>query len=167
MELERLREILTKNSYKVTKQREIIYEALLNNDETHLSPEEIHEIASKKDKDLGIATVYRTLLLFEELNLVYKLNFEDNRYRYEIVAEDEKHQHHHLICTRCNKVQEVKFDLLENMEATIEEIYDFKIQDHMLKFFGLCSECQLEEKRQGESNGNTTKDNAKKGEEAK
>ncbi|WP_099203227.1 Fur family transcriptional regulator [Miniphocaeibacter massiliensis] len=142
MDLGKLKELLIKNGYKVTKQREIIFNTLIENEESHLSPEELHEIVSKKDKDIGIATVYRTLLLFEELRLVYKLDFDDNRYRYEIVNDGEKHHHHHLVCTSCNKVIEVKDDLLENIEENIEKTYDFKIDDHELKFYGLCSDCQ-------------------------
>ncbi|QQK07590.1 Fur family transcriptional regulator [Miniphocaeibacter halophilus] len=153
MDLNNLKTILTENGYKVTKQREVIFQALLENNESHLSPEELHEIVSKIDKDIGIATVYRTLLLFEELNIVYKLDFDDNRYRYELASEGEKHQHHHLICTNCSKVEEVKYDLLENIEEDIEKTYKFKIQNHVLKFFGLCSECQSKEIEQGDLNG--------------
>lgn len=153
MDLDKLVAVLTKNGYKITKQREVIYETLLEHDESHLSPEELHEFVNKKDKDIGIATVYRTLLLFEELELVYKLNFDDNRYRYEIVSENEAHHHHHLICTNCNKVEEVKFDLLESIEENIEENYNFKIKNHILKFFGICSECQAKGIGQGDKNG--------------
>ena len=142
MDLDRLKELLIKNGYKVTKQRELIFDTLVKSEDSHLSPEELHEIVNLKDKDIGIATVYRTLLLFEELGIVYKLDFDDNRYRYEIVSEDEKHHHHHLICSSCSKVIEVKGDLLDNVETDIEKTYNFKIKDHDLKFYGLCSECQ-------------------------
>ncbi len=142
MDLDKLRELLIKNNYKVTKQREVIFNTLLEDEESHLSPEELHEIVNKKDKDIGIATVYRTLLLFEELGVVFKLDFDDNRYRYEIVSDGEKHHHHHLICSSCSKVIEVKDDLLDNIEEDIEDNYKFKISDHDLKFYGICSECQ-------------------------
>lgn len=154
MDLDNLKTVLAKNGYKVTKQRELIFETLLEHDESHLSPEELHEFVNEKDKDIGIATVYRTLLLFEELEVVYKLNFDDNRYRYEIASENEEHHHHHLICTNCNKVEEVKFDLLESIEENIEKNYKFKIKNHMLKFFGICSECQEKGIGQGDLDGN-------------
>ena len=123
-------------------QREVIFEALLENMDSHLSPEELNEIVSKKDPEIGIATVYRTLLIFEELNLVYKLDFDDKRYRYELVDEDEDHHHHHIICTNCGKVDEVKYDLLEDVEKQIKNDYNFDIQNHDLKFYGICSDCQ-------------------------
>lgn len=142
MKSERLHELLIQNGYKLTKQREFIFEVLNENKGTHLSPEEIHLIVNKMDKDIGIATVYRTLLLFEELNIAYKLDFDDNRYRYEIADEDKEHQHHHLICNNCGKVLEVRESLLEEIEKGLLNKYGFVVQDHELKFYGLCSECQ-------------------------
>lgn len=141
MDLEKFKSILQNNGYKITKQREVIFETLLENSSEHLSPEELHLIVNKKDKDIGIATVYRTLQLFEELNLVYKLNFDDNRYRYEL-TRDEEHQHHHLICTQCNKVEEVSYDLTSDIEESISKNYGFKVTNYVLKFFGICSQCQ-------------------------
>ena len=142
MKSERLHELLIQNGYKLTKQRELIFEVLNENKGTHLSPEEIHLIVNKMDKDIGIATVYRTLLLFEELNIAYKLDFDDNRYRYEIADEDKEHQHHHLICNNCGKVLEVRESLLEEIEKGLLNKYGFVVQEHELKFYGLCSECQ-------------------------
>lgn len=144
MDLNTFNELLSKNGYKVTSQRELIFETLLNSTGSHLSPEELHEIVNKKDKDIGIATVYRTLLLFEELGLVYKDDFDDNRARYELSRGDE-HHHHHLICNSCGDIIEVKHDLLDDIEDYIEENYKFDIFDHDLKFYGLCSDCRKED----------------------
>ena len=49
--------------------------------------------------------------------------------------------HHHLICNSCNKVIEVQGDLLHEIEEVIEEKYKFKIENHSLKFYGICEEC--------------------------
>src|SRR5699024_3296794 len=152
MDIDNLRELLIKNGYKVTKQREIIFEALKENSGSHLSPEELHDIVIKKDSDIGIATVYRTLQLLDELKVVYKININDNRYRYEISSEDETHHHHHLICTKCNKVIEVKRDLLEHAESIISNEYNFQIKDHSLKFYGICSDCQKEMRKNDRKN---------------
>ncbi len=141
MDLDKFKTILQNHGYKITKQRELIYTALLENDKDHLSPEELHLIVNKKDKDIGIATVYRTLLLFEELDLVSKLNFDDNRYRYEL-SNDGEHQHHHLICNDCNKVVEVSYDLTNDIEENIKKNYGFDVSNYVLKFFGVCSECK-------------------------
>ncbi len=89
-----------------------------------------------------MATVYRTLQLLEQLNIVYKVNFDDGCSRYELNLDSDDHQHHHLICVKCGKVQEVKLDLLENLEMEIEKEEDFKVVDHNVKFFGYCKKCE-------------------------
>ena len=141
MEVKEMKKLLVENNYKITKQREIVFNVLNENKGNHLSPEELHEIASKYDKDLGIATVYRTLVIFDKMNIVHKLDFDDNRYRYEIIRDDDKHQHHHLLCKKCGKIIEVEEDYLETLEQVIEEKYKFKINNHDLKFYGKCSDC--------------------------
>lgn len=141
MDLKEMRKLLVDNSYKITKQREIIFNVLNENQGNHLSPEDLHELASKYDKEIGIATVYRTLLIFDKLNIVHKLDFDENRYRYEIIREDNHHQHHHLLCKNCGKIIEVEEDHLEDLEKIIEEKYLFKVSNHDLKFYGECSEC--------------------------
>ena len=108
MEVKDMKKLLVENNYKITKQREIVFNVLNENKGNHLSPEELHEIASKYDKDLGIATVYRTLVIFDKMNIVHKLDFDDKRYRYEIIRDDDKHQHHHLLCKDCGKIIEVE-----------------------------------------------------------
>ena len=137
MEVKEMKKLLVENNYKITKQREIVFNVLNENKGNHLSPEELHEIASKYDKDLGIATVYRTLVIFDKMNIVHKLDFDDNRYRYEIIRDDDKHQHHHLLCKQCGKIIEVEEDYLETLEQVIEEKYKFKItrKTYSLLFF--------------------------------
>lgn len=147
MDLKEMRKLLIDNKYKITKQREILFTILDKNQGNHLSPEELHLLANKVDKDLGIATVYRTLVIFDKLNIVHKLDFDDNRYRYEIIRDDDSHQHHHLLCKKCGKIIEVKEDYLENLEDLIETKYKFKITNHDLKFYGVCSDCYVSDEK--------------------
>jgi len=133
---------LQQRGYKSTNQREEILNILLDNKNEHLSCEDVHKIISMNDKEVGIATVYRTLQLFEKLGIVYKINFDDGVARYELNTETENHHHHHLICTECGKVTEVKLDLLESLEKEIEIEEDFIISDHDVKFYGICKECK-------------------------
>lgn len=137
-----VKEILKEEGYKLTTQRKAILDAILENHEKHLSPEEIYNIVKLKCPDIGIATVYRTLQLFEKLNIVCRVNFDDGYNRYELIYDTEQHQHHHLICLNCGKVIEVKMDLLETLENEIEREYGFSIVDHNVKFFGYCSDCE-------------------------
>lgn len=92
---------------------------------------------------MGLATVYRTLQLLEELEVVSSLNLEDGCIRYELYNDEGHHNHHHLICSNCGiLVIEVEGDLLDELEHKIEKEHDFKILDHKLKFYGICSKCK-------------------------
>ncbi len=133
--------LLQNGGYKLTNQREDILKTILENNDEHLSCEEVFNIVSKSNPDIGIATVYRTLLLFEKLNIVYRINFDDGLSRFELNQGTENHHHHHLICVECGKVREVKLDLLESLEDEIEREGNFKIIDHNVKFYGYCHDC--------------------------
>lgn len=138
----RLKTILKENGYKLTPQRRATLEVLLNNQGKHLSTEEIYTEVRKTHPEIGLATVYRTMLLLEELGLLIKHNFEDGRNRYELSHPDEDHDHHHLICLKCGQVSEVEEDLLGSLEEIIENKHGFRVINHKVKFYGHCSNCQ-------------------------
>ncbi|AFS78352.1 ferric uptake regulation protein Fur [Gottschalkia acidurici 9a] len=135
---------LKEKGYKLTTQRKAIIDVFLKNQSSHLSPEEIYDNVRNSYPEIGLATVYRTLQLLEQLNIVYKVNFDDGCSRYELNLDTDDHQHHHLICIKCGKVKEVKLDLLENLESEIEKEGDFKVVNHNVKFFGYCKNCEDE-----------------------
>lgn len=139
--IEQLRIKLKEQGYKLTKQRRIIYKVIINNRDKHLSPEDIYEKVKHKYPEIGLTTVYRTLQLFEELGLMYKMNFNDGCSRYELKKNTNDH-HHHLICLKCGKILEVELDLLENLELEIEDKVEFEIISHSVKFFGYCEDCR-------------------------
>ena len=132
---------LKRGGYKLTPQRKAVIEVMLENQDKHLSSEEIYDVVKKDYPEIGLATVYRTLNTLDELSIIVKMNFNDGCIRYELDT-DEEHHHHHLICRECGKVIEVKEDLLEDIEREIENKYDFQILDHNLKFYGICNVCK-------------------------
>jgi len=134
-------EKLKTKGYKLTPQRRAILQVVLDHKGKHLSTEEIYDIVKADCPEIGLATVYRTVMLFDELGVLSKLNLDDGCIRYEINEHEEDHQHHHLICTSCGKILEVEEDLLDGLEAKIENTYEFEITDHKLKFYGLCKDC--------------------------
>ncbi len=140
--LDDLRSVLRSKGYKLTPQRRSILAVMIEHMGEHLTAEEIYDDVRSSCPDIGLATVYRTLQLLSDMKVLMKLNLEDGITRYEMNLDDQQHQHHHLICEKCGKIYEVKYDLLEEVEKRIEAEYDFKIQDHKLKFYGLCKECQ-------------------------
>ncbi|HEX3014806.1 MAG TPA: Fur family transcriptional regulator [Desulfobacteria bacterium] len=136
-----MREKLHKNAYKITSQRETILRAFMEIGEGHLSAEDVYRLVKAKDPDIGLATVYRTLDLLAELDILQKMDFGDGRSRYEFCKQTE-HHHHHLVCLRCHQVAEFDDDLLESLEGAIAAKDGFKIVDHDLKFYGYCRDCQ-------------------------
>lgn len=141
-DVELLKKQLRDKGYKLTPQRRAVLDTISDNEGKHLTTEEIYDLVKKDCPEIGLATVYRTLQLLEEINIIYKLNFDDGINRYELVHDDEDHHHHHLICLKCGNVIEVEGDLLESLEREITKKYNFEITNHMLKFFGYCNDCK-------------------------
>lgn len=133
--------------HKMTPQRRVILQSLLENADQHLSAEELYALAKEKDPEIGLATIYRTLDLLEELNILHKLHFGDGRSRYELCHVQSEHHHHHLVCLNCNQILEVKEDLLSQLEDLIEREHGFRIVDHRVQFYGYCSSCDKESPR--------------------
>jgi Fur family ferric uptake transcriptional regulator len=136
--------MLQEKGFKLTTQRRTVLDVLQNNKGKHMTAEEIHEIVRQKCPEIGLATVYRTIQLLQELKLIDKLNLDDGYIRYEIgkFNDDNHHHHHHLICENCGKVIEVEDDLMGTIEERLESEYNFKITDHKVKFYGLCKDCK-------------------------
>ncbi|WP_142414498.1 Fur family transcriptional regulator [Hathewaya massiliensis] len=137
-----LKDVLKEKGYKLTPQRRAILNSIIENDGKHLTVEELYEEVKKDCPEIGLATVYRTVQLLEEVGFICKLDFDDGCSRYELINEDEEHHHHHLICNACGKVIEVEGDLLGELEDNIEKNYKFKVLNHSVKFYGICSECK-------------------------
>ncbi len=149
--MEKLKERIKNKKYKLTTQRQTILQAFLDADENHLCAEDVYILVKKVAPEIGLATIYRTLDLFTELDLLKRLDFGDGRNRYELNDEGLAHFHHHLICTRCGAVKEFEDDLLETLETIIEKKLNFKTLDHQLKVYGYCSDCQHEMEEKGEA----------------
>jgi len=139
--LDDVKDILRGKEYKLTPQRQIIMQAFLEVADMHLSAEDVHNIVKQQHTDIGLATVYRTLDLLAELEVLNRLDFGDGRSRYELNKAG-SHQHHHLLCLRCGSVIEFEDDLLDELEMVIAKKSKFQIVDHQLKFYGYCNACQ-------------------------
>ena len=138
-----LKKRLQLGQHKMTPQRKVVLELFLDNENAHLSAEDVCGMLRDRDSDIGLATVYRALELMCDLGILQKMDFGDGCSRYELnLTEPNAHQHHHLICRGCGKVFEFSDDLMDELEDTIAEKCKFKILDHQVKFFGYCEECQ-------------------------
>lgn len=141
--------LLKEKGYKLTNQRMHVFGVLLENEGRHLNSQEIYEHVRRKYPEIGVATVYRTLALLEEMGLIYGVDFEDGFQRYEIAKADEEHRHHHLICLECGSIREVQEDLLGELEERIYQQNKFKVKNHRVKFYGYCEQC-LEKMAKGQ-----------------
>lgn len=137
-----LKEKLKECGYKYTGQRAAILDSLILCEGQHVSVEELFSFVRSKHPEIGLATVYRTMILLDKLGLVHKLDFDDGFCRYELVKPNEDHRHHHLICSSCGSVSEMEEDLLDTMEEQILEKIGFLVKDHRVQFYGLCSKCR-------------------------
>ena len=107
-------------NYKLTPQREATVRVLLENEQDHLSAEDIFLMVKEKAPDIGLATVYRTLELLLELKIVDKINFGDGVYRYDLRKDGDVHFHHQLVCMNCGSVHEIEDDLILYVEKIVE-----------------------------------------------
>ena len=144
-----LRRKLREKWLKVTHQRLLILSVREQNSGSHMAAEDIYGLVTEEHPEIGLATVYRTLQLLWDMQLVDRINLDDGCVRYEIghlLTDETKHNHHHLICRKCGRVIPFDADLLDELEDHIEEAAGFHVQDHEVKFDGLFSYCMKSEK---------------------
>jgi len=141
METNEIRKIFEKNNQKFTKQREIIFNVLKDSSPKHVTPDELFSKVHENNKQVGIATIYRTLNIFEELGIVSKQEFTDQAYTYELIDPTHKH-HDHIICTKCGKIIEEECIPSSILESELKEHYDFKLSSYSLRIYGICSDCR-------------------------
>lgn len=140
--IEKIKQQLQAQAFKLTPQREATVRVLLENEEDHLSAEEVFMLVKDKFPEIGLATVYRTLELLSELHVVEKMNFGDGVARYDLRNDSAHHHHHHLICIQCGTVDEIMEDWLVPLEEKLEKEYHFSVIDHRLDFQGICHRCR-------------------------
>ncbi|SFV71859.1 Ferric uptake regulation protein FUR [hydrothermal vent metagenome] len=141
--LENFKKLLKVNTLKYTKQRELILEIIYNN-EGHFTPEDIYNLIKESypDVKLGIATVYRTLTLLEDANIVSSISFGAQGKKYEFGLKD---HHDHLVCLECGAIEEFIDEIIEKQQEIIAKKFNFKMTNHIMKITGICSACQAKE----------------------
>ena len=131
-------DFLASKRLKLTRQRQAVVD-LIFSDSGHFEAEALVERLKQGRTRVSRATVYRTLELLRECQLVEKLDFGTPRSFYEHVPPGEHHDH--LICTRCGNVIEFHNDRLEALQSEICGNFGFQDSYHSLRIFGLCSKC--------------------------
>jgi len=140
--IEKIKQQLQSHHYKLTPQREATVRVLLENEEDHLSAEDVYLLVKDKAPEIGLATVYRTLELLSELRIIHKMNFGDGVARYDLRDDNAEHHHHHLVCLHCGTVDEIFENLLlPGLDERLLQDFKFSIVDHRLTIYGICQRC--------------------------
>ena len=118
---------------RMTEQRRVIARVLEGSDD-HPDVEELYARASAEDAEISIATVYRTVKLFEEAGILEKLEFGDGRARYE---DAERDHHDHLIDMNSGEVIEFVDPEIEALQEKIAEKLGYRLKGHRLELYGV------------------------------
>jgi Fur family ferric uptake transcriptional regulator len=131
--LDRLETLCIEKGMRMTDQRRVIARVLSSADD-HPDVEELHRRAHAVDPHISIATVYRTVRLFEESGIIERHDFRDGRSRYE---ETPNHHHDHLIDMKTGKVVEFVDEEIEALQNAIARKLGYKLVDHRLELYGV------------------------------
>ncbi len=131
---------LRDNGHKITPQRLAIVKILARSKD-HPSVEDIYDQIKTDFPTMSLATVYRNIVLIKSLGEVLELGFPDGSNRYD---GNKPFPHPHVICIKCKKIVDPDLDSLDNLRKEVAVETDFKILNHRLDFFGICSNCLAE-----------------------
>ena len=128
-----LEDKLSRTGVRMTAPRRVL-SRVLGSATDHPDVEELHRRAQQIDPGISLATVYRTVRLFEESGIIERHDFRDGRSRYE---ETPDHHHDHLIDMKTGKVIEFTDDEIENLQNAIAARLGYKLVDHRLELYGV------------------------------
>lgn len=131
--MSRIEQLCQKNGLRLTEQRRVIAR-ILSEAEDHPDAEELHRRAAGVDRNISLATVYRTVKLFEESGIIERHDFRDGRSRFEEVTDD---HHDHLIDVRSGEVIEFVNEEIERLQVEIARKLGYKLVDHRLELYGV------------------------------
>ena len=118
---------------KLTEQRKIIAK-IMSDSQDHPDVDGLYNRASKIDSKISIATVYRTVKLFEEAGIIAKHDFKGGKARYEELNEG---HHDHLVDIKTGEIIEFVDDEIEKLQQKVAEKYGYKLVDHKLELYGI------------------------------
>ncbi len=135
---ERLQRAFREAGLRLTWQRRLILEVLAESDE-HLEADALHDRAKLRAPGLSLATVYRTLALLKDMQLVEEHRLGEGHSHYEAVQED---PHYHFTCRRCRKVIEFDSSMVGKVKRELCEREGVEIVESRVHLIGHCSECK-------------------------
>jgi Fur family transcriptional regulator, ferric uptake regulator len=127
---------LKNTGLKATLPRLKILEIFQKGEPRHMTAENVYQILLQDRTDIGLATVYRVLLQFEQARILTRSSFDGGKAVYEL---NEGHHHDHLVCLDCGKVEEFYDEEIENRQKAIAKSKGFAIADHALSLYANCT----------------------------
>ena len=137
--IEQLKEL----KIKVTLERRIILELFLKESNKHFSAKEIFQYSHDKNINLGLATIYRNLKLFESLNIISAVILQDRiiRYGFNKIKDRNQTLHFHMICMTCGEIIDYSYEEMSKLYSKIGKHTKFKVENIKGEFHGYCKKC--------------------------
>ncbi len=132
------KQILHQQGYRVTRPRQLVMEIILSS-QTALTPQEIYEISLEAEQSLGIASVYRTIEMLEELALIQQVHKPGGCHAIWPALEG---HNHYLVCEDCGRIEVIPGnEAIGDYINTVETHTGYQIEGHWLQLFGSCQKC--------------------------
>lgn len=129
----RLEQLCINRGLRMTEQRRVIA-AVLSTATDHPDVEHVYKRAVEIDEKISIATVYRTVRLFEDAGILERHDFGDGRSRYEEIRDE---HHDHFINTRTGEVTEFRSEEIEQLQKEVAKKLGYRLVDHRLELYGV------------------------------
>ncbi len=130
---------LKSSGLKATLPRIRILEVFQRTERRHMTAEDVYKALLADDSDVGLATVYRVLMQFEQAGLLTRSNFESGKSVFELNAGE---HHDHLVCLDCGRVEEFFDPEIEARQRAVALARGFELQEHSLSLYARCSKPQ-------------------------
>jgi Fur family transcriptional regulator, ferric uptake regulator len=134
-------EELKSSGLKATLPRIKILEIFQRSQRRHMTAEDVYKALLLEDSDIGLATVYRVLMQFEQAGLLSRSNFESGKSVFEL---NEGQHHDHLVCLSCGRVEEFFDTEIEARQRAVAEARGFALQEHSLALYANCTKPNCE-----------------------
>ena len=135
---------LKSNGLKATLPRMKILDIFQRSEHRHLTAEDVYKILLTEDADIGLATVYRVLMQFEQAGILSRQHFEQGKAVFEL---NEGQHHDHLVCLTCGRVEEFFDPEIEARQKAIAQERGFELKEHALSLYAICGKADCEHRK--------------------
>ena len=138
--MDRYLQVLRGNLMKITPRRKAVINLFLKNN-TRMKPCDVYKNLRKKLPKIGLPTIYRILDELKNIGILVQVLSEERQLYYSLCSMPDEH-HHHFICTKCKKTEEVDYCNFDEISRLIEKNLKCKVESHLLQIKGLCTQCR-------------------------